>query len=246
MKFDPLTAFLVVVLIAAEIGLLGFLTVSFFVANFSKLTNDSASLFAGSGNIGMASGARLIKVSRALADVMDALEKFPYSHRRNGKPLLSWRVALLPFMGHEELFRKFNLEEPWDSDHNRKLLSEIPEEFLYADLDDQTLTRIAMPSGRSMFWNPNSDFTYDRCRDGLKHSVLFYETSKPIPWTKPTEPLIESDNPHKSIYWHSNELGYVATASHEQKRIGEKMSKDDLTSVLTANGGEVVSAKTWK
>ena len=114
------------------------------------------------------------------------------------------------------------------------------------NLEDQTLTRIAMPSGQSMFWNPNSDFTYDKCRDGLKHSVLFYETSKPIPWTKPAEPLIESSNPHKSIYWHSNGLGYVATASHELKKIGEKMSKNDLTKVLTANGGEVVSSSTWK
>ena len=44
----------------------------------------------------------------------------------NGKPLLSWRVAILPYLGHQELYNKFNLDEPWDSAHNKALLKEMP------------------------------------------------------------------------------------------------------------------------
>lgn len=43
-----------------------------------------------------------------------------------GESLLSWRVALLPHLGYESLYKKFHLNEPWDSPHNIKLLEEMP------------------------------------------------------------------------------------------------------------------------
>jgi len=43
-----------------------------------------------------------------------------------GRPLLSWRVALLPFIAQGELYRQFKLDEPWDSPHNIKLLDQMP------------------------------------------------------------------------------------------------------------------------
>ena len=41
---------------------------------------------------------------------------------------MSWRVALLPFLdtSYEALYRKFHLDEPWDSPHNKTLLPELP------------------------------------------------------------------------------------------------------------------------
>src|SRR5262249_46508298 len=39
-------------------------------------------------------------------------------YSKNGKPLLSWRVELLPFLDQQELYRQFHLDEPWDSEHN--------------------------------------------------------------------------------------------------------------------------------
>ena len=38
----------------------------------------------------------------------------------NGTPLHSWRVLLLPYLGHDELYAKIRLDEPWDSEHNRQ------------------------------------------------------------------------------------------------------------------------------
>lgn len=46
---------------------------------------------------------------------------------KKGKPLLSWRVHILPFLDEQELYEKFKLDEPWDSEHNKKLLAEIPD-----------------------------------------------------------------------------------------------------------------------
>jgi hypothetical protein len=48
---------------------------------------------------------------------------------KDGTPLLSWRVALLPYLGEKELYSQFHLDEPWDSLHNKKLLVKMPDVF---------------------------------------------------------------------------------------------------------------------
>lgn len=46
----------------------------------------------------------------------------------SGRPLLSWRVLLLPYLGDDakELYARFDLTSPWDSEINRPLLDEMP------------------------------------------------------------------------------------------------------------------------
>src|SRR5205085_607175 len=43
-----------------------------------------------------------------------------------GKPLLSWRVAILPYIEQQALYQKFKLDEPWDSPHNKELIKYMP------------------------------------------------------------------------------------------------------------------------
>ena len=50
--------------------------------------------------------------------------------RRHGKPLLSWRVHILPYLEQQELYDQFHLDEPWDSEHNRQLISLMPETYI--------------------------------------------------------------------------------------------------------------------
>src|SRR5881227_266335 len=48
---------------------------------------------------------------------------------KKGKPLLSWRVAILPQLGKRPLYQEFRLDEPWDSKHNKALLEKMPDVF---------------------------------------------------------------------------------------------------------------------
>jgi uncharacterized protein DUF1559 len=43
-----------------------------------------------------------------------------YTIDTDGKPMHSWRVLLLPYLGQQELHDKICLDEPWDSEHNRQ------------------------------------------------------------------------------------------------------------------------------
>lgn len=46
-----------------------------------------------------------------------------------GRKRLSWRVLLLPYLGHIDLYSKFRLDEPWDIEWNSKLIEEMPDVF---------------------------------------------------------------------------------------------------------------------
>ena len=67
----------------------------------------------------------------AAFNYMDRYSTFPpaYGADKAGKRLLSWRVQLLPYLGQEKLYKEFHLDEPWDSDHNKKLIARMPAVF---------------------------------------------------------------------------------------------------------------------
>jgi hypothetical protein len=75
------------------------------------------------------------RVRQQLRTLGQALENYQaaYNHlpapaivSADGKPLLSWRVAILPFIEQDALFKAFHLEEAWDSPHNKKLIERMP------------------------------------------------------------------------------------------------------------------------
>ncbi len=71
------------------------------------------------------------QIMLAMHNYLSANNSFPRDVTdRDGKPLLSWRVAILPYIEQGELYNKFKLDEPWDSPHNKELLKEMPPTFL--------------------------------------------------------------------------------------------------------------------
>lgn len=111
----------------------------------------------------------------------------------DGKPLLSWRVRLLPFLGEEPLYREFHLNEPWDSPHNRGLIERMPDVF-------RCPSQNSSPLGKTTYLRPIwmrdrkivdyqaqlriADFT-----DGLSETVMIVEVDDDhgVSWTKPDD-----------------------------------------------------------
>jgi len=71
---------------------------------------------------------RLRAVSLALRNYHSAYGSLPpaYVVDRNGSPMHSWRVLLLPFLGQEKLYERYDFQEPWNGPHNRLLEKDIP------------------------------------------------------------------------------------------------------------------------
>ena len=65
----------------------------------------------------MRSANNLKQVMLALYNYHDTYGHLPtdITTKDGKKPLLSWRVQILPYIDHADLYRKFKLDEPWDS-----------------------------------------------------------------------------------------------------------------------------------
>jgi hypothetical protein len=87
----------------------------------------------------------------------DAYGYFPADIRgKDGKPLLSWRVAILPFIEQDALYRAFKLDEPWDSEHNLKLLAQMPNVYRVGiEPKGATHTYYQVFTGPGTLYDPN-------------------------------------------------------------------------------------------
>jgi len=70
---------------------------------------------------------RLRQIGLAMHVHHDQQGSFPAAAWGTGeKPGLSWRVKLLPYLEQQELYDQFHHDEPWDSEHNLKLIPKMP------------------------------------------------------------------------------------------------------------------------
>jgi hypothetical protein len=112
---------------------------------------------------------------------------------------LSWRVALLPYLEEGELYKQFKLDEPWDSEHNKKLLTKIPK--VYAPLVGEA------PPGHTFvraFSGPGAVFPAPPGRvtlaaittmNGTSNTIMVVDTGEPVPWTAPDELVYDPKAP---------------------------------------------------
>ena len=85
--------------------------------------------------------------------------------KKTGKPLLSWRVAILQYIEEEALYKQFKLDEPWDSEHNLKLAKNMPKIYFHPKAnkpgDDKTHYRLFYGKGAAFELNkPNQIITH--------------------------------------------------------------------------------------
>jgi hypothetical protein len=107
---------------------------------------------------------------------------------RSGKPLLSWRVAILPFVEQQALYKEFKLDEPWDSAHNKKLLARMPNVFRTPDTNETDRTHLRVPVGKgAIFASPSDKISLAKVTDGASNTIMIVETADSVPWTKPEE-----------------------------------------------------------
>jgi Protein kinase domain/Protein of unknown function (DUF1559) len=139
---------------------------------------------------------RLRELQRAIIDYESANRRLPLSaiYSTDGKPLLSWRVAVLKHLKEDSLFAKFHLDEPWDSPHNIQLLSNMPEVF-GGDSDGKiesftTFYQLLTGSSTPFPLDPRVTVRSSNVIDGLARTLGVVEAGIAVPWTKPEDVLV--------------------------------------------------------
>jgi prepilin-type processing-associated H-X9-DG protein len=114
-----------------------------------------------------------------------------YVADRNGKPMHSWRVLLLPYMEQDGLYRQYRFDEPWDSPHNRVLAGVMPSVYRCPSDPAQagsTTTRYVVVTGPGTVFDGAKCATMAEIRDGTSNTLLMIESpASPVNWMEPQD-----------------------------------------------------------
>jgi prepilin-type processing-associated H-X9-DG protein len=134
----------------------------------------------------------LHQIGVALLNYHDQWGSFPpaYTVDATGRPLLSWRVLLLPYLGEKELYDEFHLKEPWDSPHNMTLQVRLPSVFQCpSELRAMPFTTsyVAVTGAGTVFPTDHTTRIAD-VTDGASFTAMVGEVQQgTIVWSKPDD-----------------------------------------------------------
>jgi prepilin-type processing-associated H-X9-DG protein len=196
----------------------------------------------------------LKQIGLAMHNFHDVNGRFPADIRdADGKPLLSWRVAILPFVEQASLFNEFHMDEPWDSPHNKALLEKIPPTYQIpgATPANPGETFYRGFSGAGALFDPQGPqgTRLSEVTDGTSNTLGVVEARESVPWTKPDSEVpfepgqpAEPPDPRPALGGHF-EGGFNALFLDGSVRfIRDKVNPLVLRALITKNGGEVISA----
>src|SRR5262249_47293357 len=120
----------------------------------------------------------------------------PYLKTKTGQPGLSWRVAILPHVEQDALYRQFKLDEPWDSPNNIRLLNQMPKTYMVPGQPDPTVTHYLAFVGPNTIFDPKrKGVRFAEVKDGLSNTITVVEAANPVPWTKPDDLTFPPNGP---------------------------------------------------
>lgn len=153
---------------------------------------------------------------------------FTLSEPKDGesaKPLHSWRVLLLPYLGETELYAKIRLDEPWDSEWNSQFHARMPEVFRCETLEVESDSMSDVPPSASvpapdetfcsvitgnetLFNNSGTGIDFDRLQESesqrkTHRMILVTLRAQPVCWMKPDAELTAEEllKPGNELYF---------------------------------------------
>lgn len=196
----------------------------------------------------------LKQILLALHNFHDVNTKLPAAHTldKDGKPALSWRVMILPYIEQEQLFRQFHLNEPWDSDHNKQLIEKMPVTFRSPESKTEPgkTNYLGLAGEKGIFVKAEG-----AARNGLAMGIGFAAVTD---GTSNTAAVVEVDDDRATIWTKPDDfepdvddvlkfLGNLQAGGFNMgmmdgsvRFIGNTIDRNVLKAIFTRNGGEAV------
>jgi prepilin-type processing-associated H-X9-DG protein len=187
----------------------------------------------------------LKQIGLALHNYHDTYEGFPPAALvdRRGKPMLSWRVMILPFVEQDELYKQFRLDEPWDSAHNKKVFESnpMPEVFALPGVakDGEKLTHYQAFVGNGAIFDPIQTCKIQSITDGTSNTLMVATAAKGVPWTKPDDIPFDPKADPRTLMHMADGGCSVAFADGSVRFLSKMIDPEVLKAVITKAGGEV-------
>jgi hypothetical protein len=168
----------------------------------------------------------------------------------NGKPMHSWRVIILPYLGAAErqLHAAYDYSKPWDAPENAMVLRQMP--AVYACPADtnalsmkETNYMVVVGPG-TMFPGAPSRRRYE-VTDSWDATILVVEVaSRGVAWTEPKDldfaslNLTVNDGTRRSLGGNHEEGANVLLGDYKTILLEKDSSREYVEGLLTTSGGE--------
>ena len=171
-------------------------------------------------------------------------------YSKDGRPLLSWRVALLPYLEQDLLYKKFKLDEPWDSPNNKALLKYMPPSYIPPEERPSTepyhtyyqvFVGTNGPVGPVFEPSPKYRVALSGgIPDGTSGTFLIVEAGTAVPWTKPEDIVYDPAKPLPKLGGLYQD-GFTAVFADSSARfLTRDLDEETIRACITRNGGEPV------
>jgi hypothetical protein len=141
----------------------------------------------------------------AMHNYYDTFKSFPPGDAfrdASGKSGLSWRVYILPFLDQGELYNEFDLDQPWDSPHNKPLIEKMPKVYESPWLGIQPgHTTFLAPLGEDTIAGSEKAISFRNITDGTSNTAVLVEVkpSLSVPWTAPQDYAFDPQQPGEGL-----------------------------------------------
>jgi len=166
------------------------------------------------------------------------------SYDAGGKKLLSWRVHILPYLEEGALYKQFHLDEPWDSEHNRKLIDKMPATYTCpsTDLRQEGMTTYLAPLGDQTVFSGKEGITFQEITDGTSNTILLVEADSEhaVIWTKPDDLEIDLENPKDWMSGQDRIAFHAVFCDGSVHTLSKGIDAKVLGAMFTRNDGLVI------
>lgn len=161
----------------------------------------------------------------------------------DGKTPHSWRVAILPCIEQVALYNQYHLDEPWDSENNKRVLAQMPATFRDPEADAgklETSYFALVGSGTALGSTQGKGTKFAEITDGTSNTIAIVEAKRAVPWTKPEDIPCDPAKPLPNLGgWRSGGF-FAALCDGSVIFFSESTDPDRLRAFISNAGGEPI------
>lgn len=178
----------------------------------------------------------LKQIALAFHNYQDTFRKLPPAAEGG----LSWRVRILPMLGYDNLYKQFKLDEPWDSEHNKQLIGQMPAVYKTTTADDETTLMVFV--GNGALYDGSQPPSIGQVIDGTVYTigVIVAGADKAVPWTKPADLQFNPSDPYSALGDTGDTLLFVTVDGAVHRTSKSALPAQKLKALITKSGGENV------
>ncbi len=158
----------------------------------------------------------------------------------------SWRIAILPFVGHNDIYDAYRMDEEWNSEHNAKVTASVPPVFRHPNSKSKTNTSyFAVVGNETMFPPGGNGMSFGQVTDGSPNTILLVEAKKDIHWAEPRDLAFDPGMQRELGGYSDGEFVAVLTDG-SCHRLSNNLGNRIFKAMVTRAGGEIFDSSDFQ